>query len=69
MLYVGRKSMYLLTCGSFKSENHKRLDPQNLKSAKCHICGRTANLTIIQVRKICGLAIAELIFRPPIFDI
>jgi hypothetical protein len=37
--------MYLRTCRSFKFANHKMIWSANRKSAKCHICGRSANLT------------------------
>ncbi len=55
------KNMYLRTCGSFKtvkrlgsanskfthykSANHKKIRSANRKPAKCHICGRSANIT------------------------
>jgi hypothetical protein len=31
-IFVRRKSMYLRTCGSFTSANHKRLGPQTANS-------------------------------------
>ncbi len=46
-LYVkySRKGMYLRACGCFKSESRKKIGCANFKSAKCHNCGRPANLT------------------------
>ncbi len=35
-------SMYLWTCGSFKSANQKKDWVRKSQSAKCHICGRSA---------------------------
>jgi hypothetical protein len=35
----------------------KKTEPTNRKSAKCHICGRSANLTNYLSPQICGLAI------------
>jgi hypothetical protein len=42
--------MYLWTCGSFSSANHKKIGSANRKSGKCHIFGRSANLTNISSR-------------------
>ncbi len=44
-VFVWRKSMYLWICGRSKSANHKKIESENHKSAKNHICGRFANLT------------------------
>ncbi len=56
MLYVFAriKSMYLRTCGSVKSANHKK--DWVRKSATCRICGRSANLTNYLSSQICGFA-------------
>jgi hypothetical protein len=35
---------YLRTCGGFKSANPKKIGSANGKSAKSHICGRSANI-------------------------
>ncbi len=35
--FVRRKSMYLLTCGSFKSATHKKVRSANRKSAKSNL--------------------------------
>jgi hypothetical protein len=43
------------------------LQTTNRKSAKCHICGRPANLTNFSVCKFADLRIAELICGPPTF--
>ncbi len=47
--------MFMQTCGSFKSANHKRVNP---KSAKCH-------LQIYQIIKVqsCGFVICETYLR------
>jgi hypothetical protein len=49
--------MYLRTCGSFKSANHKTIGSANRKSAKCHIFGKSANLKNYLSPQICGFAI------------
>ncbi len=49
--------MYLGTCG--KSANHKKIWSENSKSAMCHICGRSANVTNYLSSQICGIAICE----------
>ncbi len=48
------KSMYLRICGSFKSAITKSFGSANRKAAKCHIFGRSANLTNYLRPKICG---------------
>ncbi len=42
--FVRRKSMYLRTFGSLNPQITKKIWAAKRKSAKCHICGRTANL-------------------------
>ncbi len=49
---------------SFKTANYKK--DWVRKSAKCHICRRSANLTNYLSPQICGLAILELICGPPL---
>jgi hypothetical protein len=47
----------LRTCGSFKSANHKKRFGSlitNRKSAKCHMCVRSAKLTNYLTELICG---------------
>ena len=41
------KEKYLQTCGSFKSQNTKKIGSANHNSAKRHICKRCANQTSI----------------------
>ncbi len=36
---------FFWTCGSFKPANHKKIGSIRCKSAKCHICGRSANFS------------------------
>jgi hypothetical protein len=48
--------MYLRTCGSFKSANHKKSGSENRKSTKSHICGRSANLTNYLSPQIYGIS-------------
>ncbi len=64
-ILVRRKSMYLRTWGRFKSANHKMIGSANRESEKCHICGRSANLTNYLSRQIYGLP--EFICGPPTF--
>jgi hypothetical protein len=49
--------MYLRSCGSFRSANHKKIGPANRKFAKCYICGRSANLTNYLSAQVCGCVI------------
>jgi hypothetical protein len=67
--FVRRKGMDLLICGSSKSANHKKLTFANPKSAKCHICGRSANLTNYLSPQSCWFAICGpklfVIWGPP----
>ncbi len=60
--------MYLQTCGSFKSEHHKKRWSTNRKSAKCQICGRFANLWNYLSPEICGYVICRTYLRtaPPL---
>jgi hypothetical protein len=41
LFMVGEKNMYLRTCGS--PQIIKKIGPANRNSAKCHICGSSAN--------------------------
>jgi hypothetical protein len=41
----------------FAIANHKKIVSENRKPAKCHICGRSANLTNYSITQICGFAI------------
>ncbi len=67
-IFLRRKSMYLRTCGSFNSANHKKIGSANLKSAKCLLCWRSANLTnYYYVRKFTDLQFVELICGLPTF--
>jgi hypothetical protein len=66
-IFVGRTNMYLQTCGSFNSANHKDIGFANRKSTKCHICGRSANLKKHLSEQIADLRFAELICGPPTF--
>jgi hypothetical protein len=66
VIFSREKSMYLQTCGSFESANHKKDWVRNRKSAKCHICGRSANL-ITSFRKFADFRFAEVICGPPTF--
>jgi hypothetical protein len=59
--YVRRKSMYLLEV--FKSANHNKDSAR--KSPKCHICGRSANLTNYLSPQIFVFAIFEIYLRTP----
>ncbi len=66
--FVRRKMMYLWTCGSFKSANHKKdWLAANRKSVKWHICGRSANITIYLCPQICGFGFAGLLCGPSTF--
>ncbi len=64
-IFIRRKNMYLRTWGrSFNSANHKnKTGHANRKSAKCHICGRSANLIHYLSPLINGFA--EFICGPP----
>jgi hypothetical protein len=53
--------MYLRACGNFKSANHKK-DWAN-KSAKWHICCRSAILTDFLIPLSCGFAICGTYLR------
>jgi hypothetical protein len=55
--------MYLGTCGNFKSTNHKKDWAANRKSAKSHICGRSANRTNYLNPQFCGFAICGTYLR------
>jgi hypothetical protein len=48
-----------------KSANHQKIGPQIAKSAKYHICERSANLTTYLSHQICGFTICESYSRPP----
>jgi hypothetical protein len=58
------KEKYLQTCGSFKSQNTKKIGSANHKFAKRHICKRCANQTNYLIRKFAALLLAELICGP-----
>ncbi len=66
--FVMRKSMSLRTCGIFKSINHNKIGSTNLKSAKCHICLSSANLTIFLSPQLCWFVYAEFIFGLSTFE-
>jgi hypothetical protein len=55
--------MSLRTSGSFKSANHKKFGFANRKSAKCNLCGRSANLIFYLCPPICGFAICGTYLR------
>jgi hypothetical protein len=63
-IFVRRKGTYLWTCGSFKSENRKKLISKS-QIRNGHICGRCINHQIILVQKIADLRFAELIADRP----
>ncbi len=47
----------------FKSANHKKIWSANRKSAKCHICGMSANLTNYLSPQICEFSICGTYLR------
>jgi hypothetical protein len=52
--YTYNVKQYVYTiCGSFKSTNHQKVRSANVKSAKSHICGKSANLKNNLGRQIC----------------
>jgi hypothetical protein len=55
--------MHLLNYGSFKSLNYKKVGSANRKSANCHICRSSANLTNYLGPQICGFAICGFYLR------
>ncbi len=55
-VFVRRKIMYPLICGSFKSAKMSEIGSTNWKSTKGHISGRSANLTHFVSSQICGFA-------------
>jgi hypothetical protein len=67
--FARRKSMYLRTCGSLSPQITKKIgSAKNRKPAKCHICGRSPNLTNYLSSQIFGFAICGIIFAdlPPL---
>jgi hypothetical protein len=57
------------TCGSFKSANPKKTESTNSKSSKCHICGRSSNLTNYLSPHVAGLGLRNLFAdRPPFLN-
>jgi hypothetical protein len=62
-IFVCRKSMYLRTWRSLKPANQKKIGSANSKSAKCHSCGRFANLTDYFSMQICGFAVCRTYLR------
>jgi hypothetical protein len=59
--------MYLWTCGSFASVNHKKIGSENRNPARCHVFVRSANLTNIFNPANLRLGFAELMGVPPTF--
>jgi hypothetical protein len=64
---VRRKCIYLRSCESCKSANHKKIRSKNCKSARSHICGSSENLINYSSPQIFGLRFAKLICGPPTF--
>ncbi len=63
MLYLwGENIMYLRACGILNPKITKKIGPANRKSAKCYICGRSANLKFLGPQ-ICGFAICGTYLR------
>ncbi len=60
--YICKKKKYL-DLRNFRSANHKKIGSANSKSAKCHICGRSANLTNYLSPQMWGIAICETYLR------
>jgi hypothetical protein len=60
--YICKEKKYL-DLRNFRSGNHKKNGPANSKSAKCHICGRSANLTSYLSPQMWGITICETYLR------
>ncbi len=67
LLILRRKSRYLRTCGNLKAANYKeKVGSENRKSAKCHTCRWSANLTNYLSPQVADLRFADrpsLIFK------